>query len=485
MHGGIREGAGRKSVENKKKPVTIYLDDTERESIEKAYLPNSLTFSQKCRDLIDIGLAHLTESFQSTDIKEVTFIDLFSGLGGIRIGFEQALQQLGLHGKCVFSSDIKPAAIAAYKKYFGENPECDITKINPTKIPNFDFLLAGFPCQAFSQAGLGLGFQDTRGTLFFDIAKILMAKKPKGFVLENVEGLVSHDKGRTFKVITNTLKELGYDIQARVLNGKDFGLAQHRNRIYIIGLKNGKVRELKNFQTTHTCLESIIDYSVPPVSTEFTRKLLANYSIEELYGKAIKDKRGGENNIHSWDIGIKGEVTEAQKELLSSLLKHRRNKKWAEQIGIQWMDGMPLTEEMISTFYQHDKLHEMLVDLVNKGYLAYEYPKQLVNHKRVPDPSLEKGYNIITGKLSFEFTKILSPKEVTPTLVATDVHKLAVPIGNGIRPLTVREGLKLFGFPEDYDLSFMKESDAFDLLGNTVCVPVIKAVSMKLLESSE
>ena len=92
------------------------------------------------------------------------------------------------------------------------------------------------------------------------------------------------------------------------------------------------------------------------------------------------------------------------------------------------MDGMPLTEEMIQTFYPHPNLHEMLVDLVEKGYIVYEYPKQLIGNKRVPDPTLEKGYNIVTGKLSFEFTKILSPDEVTPTLIATDVQKLAVPV---------------------------------------------------------
>lgn len=147
------------------------------------------------------------------------------------------------------------------------------------------------------------------------------------------------------------------------------------------------------------------------------------------------------------------------------------------------MDGMPLTIEMISTFYDNSNLAEMLEDLVNKGYLVFEYPKKKVNNKRVPDETLRKGYNIVTGKLSFEFSKILSPNDVTPTLVATDVSKLAVPVNNGIRKLTVTEGLRLFGFPENYDLSQLSESEAFDLLGNTVCVPVIKAVSNKLLET--
>ena len=482
MHGGIRKGSGRKALEYKKKAVTIYLNEKDIEMVENAPLPVSATFSQKCRDLIDLGLVYLRKDLQA-DSDEIKYIDLFCGLGGIRIGFEQALKDMGLKGKCVFSSDIKPAAIAAYKNYFGEDAKCDITKIKLSSLPNFDFLLAGFPCQAFSQAGLGLGFRDTRGTLFFDIAKILMEKKPKGFVLENVEGLVSHDKGKTFKVIKNTLEELGYSVETKVLNGKDFGLAQSRNRIYFIGYRDGKVKPLDNFEKIHVQLKDIIDNDTPPIDTDFTRKLLSHYPVEELYGKAIKDKRGGENNIHSWDIGIKGDVTEEQKELLDLLLRQRRNKKWADLIGIRWMDGMPLTEDMIRTFYKSEKLHELLVDLVEKGYLAYEYPKQLVGNKRVPDTTLEKGYNIVTGKLSFEFTKVLSPYEVTPTLVATDVQKLAVPVKEGIRSLTVKEGLRLFGFPDDYSLDDFKKNEAFDLLGNTVCIPVIKAVSLKLLES--
>ena len=482
MHGGTRKGAGRKVNANKKKAVTIYLDDMEIDAIENIPLPTQKNFSQKCRELITIGIKEVANHLEDNE-HSVKFIDLFSGLGGIRLGFEQALAEHGLVGKCVFSSDIKPAAIKAYHKNFNHNPKCDITKVSPASIPNFDFLLAGFPCQAFSQAGLGLGFQDTRGTLFFDIAKILMEKKPLGFVLENVEGLVSHDKGKTFKVIITTLQELGYHIQYKVLNGKDFGLAQSRNRIYIIGYKNTALPELDQFNYSYSTLKDVIEYNVPPIETDFTKKLLSHYSIQDIYGKAIKDKRGGKNNIHSWDIGLKGEVTAEQTELLDLLLRQRRNKKWAEIIGIDWMDGMPLTLDMIRTFYDDPNLSEMLEDLVSKGYLTFEYPKKKVGNKRVPDETLEKGYNIVTGKLSFEFTKILSPDDVTPTLVATDVSRLAVPVNNGIRKLTVKEGLRLFGFPDNYDLSHLSEAEAFDLLGNTVCVPVIKAVSSKLLKN--
>lgn len=482
MHGGIRKGAGRKVVDDKKQAISVYLNSEEKEIIEKIPLTNCTSFSGKIRELIRIGIDSVNLNSEENN-GQITFIDLFSGLGGIRIGFEQALLEYGLTGKCVFSSDIKGSAIEAYKNNFDEDSRCDITKVNPASLPNFDFLLAGFPCQAFSQAGLGLGFQDTRGTLFFDVAKIILAKKPIGFVLENVEGLVNHDKGKTFKIITNTLTELGYDIDAKILNGKDFGLAQSRNRIYIIGIRTGKIKKLEGFVKRGAVLKEIIDNGVDPVETDFTKKLLAHYEIEELYGKAIKDKRGGENNIHSWDIGLKGEVSSEQKDLLELLLRQRRNKKWADIIGIDWMDGMPLTKEMIYTFYPNDNLEEMLKDLVDKGYLVFEHPKKLVGNRRVRDESLQKGYNIVTGKLSFEYSKILDPNEVAPTLVATDVHKLGVPVNGGIRALTVNECLKLFGFPSTYTLDDLKTIDALDLLGNTVCVPVIKAVSEKLIES--
>lgn len=150
------------------------------------------------------------------------------------------------------------------------------------------------------------------------------------------------------------------------------------------------------------------------------------------------------------------------------------------------MDGMPLTLNQIQTFNDDINLDKMLEDLVEKGYLKFEHPKEKVGNKRVPDTSKPKGYNIVTGKLSFEYSKILSPYEITPTLVAMDVNKLGIPSLNplGIRRLTIREGLRLFGYPETYSLDILSENKAFDLLGNTVCVPVIKHISKQLLNNS-
>ncbi|MEJ6348770.1 DNA (cytosine-5-)-methyltransferase [Holzapfeliella sp. He02] len=418
-------------------------------------------------------------------MKKIKYIDLFCGIGGLRLGFEQALKELNIKGECLFSSEIKPSAIKVYKQNFPKsNISGDITKICEKDIPNFDFLLAGFPCQAFSSAGKQLGFEDTRGTLFFDIARILKEKKPTGFILENVEGLVNHDKGKTFRVIKSILSDLGYILSYKVINGADFSLAQSRKRIYIVGNKKEKIT-IDDYNPKTSILNNILEKDVEVSETEFTKQLLSHFKLKDLYGKSIKDKRGGINNIHSWDIELKGEISYDQKNLLEILLKERRKKHWAEKIGITWMDGMPLTFEQIQSFFQHPKLKPMLNDLVNKGYLKYEHPKERIGNKRVPDIEKPKGYNIVTGKLSFEYSKILSPYETTPTLVATDVSRLGIPSENpiGIRTLTTREGLRLFGFPENYDMNYVNKREAFDLLGNTVCVPVIKYVSYKQLLS--
>lgn len=159
------------------------------------------------------------------------FIDLFAGIGGIRIPFDE------LGGECVFSSEWDAKAQDMYEANFDERPFGDITKIEADAIPEHDILLAGFPCQPFSIMGEKLGFADTRGTLFFDIERILKAKQPKAFLLENVKQLVTHDGGRTFAVIQDKLRELGYTVYARVLNALDFGVPQKRERIIIVGFR--------------------------------------------------------------------------------------------------------------------------------------------------------------------------------------------------------------------------------------------------------
>ena len=219
------------------------------------------------------------------------FIDLFAGIGGFRLAF----QNLG--GKCVFTSEWNEFSQKTYEANFGEIPFGDITKINEENIPDHDILLAGFPCQPFSIAGVSKknslgrehGFKDkTQGTLFFDIVRILEHKKPKAFMLENVKNLVSHDKGNTFKVIQGTLRELGYTVHAKVMDGKHF-VPQHRERILIVGFRD----DIKhNFEfpdlppATHV-VEEILEKGIDPKYT------LSDKLWGYLQGYAAKHKEKG------------------------------------------------------------------------------------------------------------------------------------------------------------------------------------------------
>ena len=170
--------------------------------------------------------------FPAPEKGKFTFIDLFAGIGGIRLGY----QSLG--GKCVFSSEWDKEAAKTYYSNFGEEPFGDIQKIDPADIPDFDILLAGFPCQPFSIIGDKEGFKhETQGTLFFNIEKILIEKRPKAFMLENVRNLTAHDGGRTFRVILSHLQNAGYDVHYKVLNALDYGVPQKRERIIICGFR--------------------------------------------------------------------------------------------------------------------------------------------------------------------------------------------------------------------------------------------------------
>jgi DNA (cytosine-5)-methyltransferase 1 len=193
----------------------------------------------------------------------IKFIDLFCGLGGFRLAFEKQ------KCKCVFSSDIDEAVAKVYEDNFGEYPAGDITKIEAKDIPDFDILCGGFPCQSFSIAGKRLGFEDARGTMFFEVARILKEKKPKAFLLENVKGLTNHDGGKTLQTILDILDDLGYDFDYRVLNASDYGIPQGRERWYCVGIRKDLKIDVKNskiFPQQHELLlftyDSVIDESV-------------------------------------------------------------------------------------------------------------------------------------------------------------------------------------------------------------------------------
>ncbi len=244
------------------------------------------------------NLSTLIPFKESSKKPDFTFIDLFAGIGGIRLPFQQ------LNGKCLFSSEWDKFAIKTYASNYGELPNGDITKIQTNQIPSHDILLAGFPCQAFSQAGLKKGFTDTRGTMFFEIQRILAAKQPKAFLLENVKQLKGHDKGKTLKTILEILrgenkqnipqdypvsdevrksmnKKLNYAVDFRVLRANNFGIPQKRERIYIVGFNRDY------FKNTHALDKKIEEmFSILEQKKSITRLgdvLEENSKVEEKY----------------------------------------------------------------------------------------------------------------------------------------------------------------------------------------------------------
>lgn len=305
-----------------------------------------------------------------------TFIDLFAGIGGIRLPF----QELG--GKCVFTSEWDKFAQKTYKINYGDDPEGDICKIEADTINDFDILLAGFPCQPFSQAGLKQGFADTRGTLFFELERIIKEKKPKAFLLENVKQLRGHDRGKTLKVIVNNLISLGYTVDYSVLRAGDFGVPQNRERIFIVG---------------------------------FDKHL---YNIPEEFAFVFP-----------------------------------------EPPKIKTRVGDILEKEVNDSFTISDKLYE--------------------GHLRRKEEHKQKGNG-------FGFSLFDENSEYTNTLSARyykDGSEILIDQGpeKNPRKLTPRECARLQGFPEDFIIP-VSNSQAYKQFGNSVAVPVVRAVANKMLE---
>lgn len=260
MRGGNRHGAGRKVIpeSEKKKRKSVYITEEFYTKIMDTDIENCNTFSQKCTELIELAVENLSKGNEEYSAKRndilmlreskptynttnnnfekqnrgvsLAFIDLFAGIGGIRTGFEDE------YTKCVFSSEWDKYAAQTYEANYGEKPHGDITKINESDIPDHDVLLAGFPCQPFSNIGKREGFaHETQGTLFFDVLRIIKNKKPKMFLLENVKGLLTNDKGNTFRIVLDSLESLGYSVFYEVMDAQNFGLPQRRERIVIVG----------------------------------------------------------------------------------------------------------------------------------------------------------------------------------------------------------------------------------------------------------
>lgn len=399
------------------------------------------------------------------------YADLFAGMGGMSLALEHLCHLRSLTAERVFTSEIKPSAVLSVKANLDEGTEpLDITTVK--SFPRCDILLAGFPCQAFSQAGKRKGFDDTRGTLFFDVLRALDDAKPSLFLLENVEGLMTHDKGRTMEVIYRSLVSEGYKVSFKVLDCSMFGVPQTRRRVFIAGSRFREPDLESPFTIISVNNGDILEKGVPSEPTPFISRLLSLYTVDELKGKCINDKRGGKDNIHSWERGLKGAVSEDGKALLDAFPLERRKRKYAEESGVEWRDGMPLTISQMESFYEgKEPLKEVVDDLTAKGYL---FPKG-------------GGYTIATARVGWEINRILDPDGKCVTLTATDMSHVGVADGDTIRRMTAREGLRMFGYSEWYDLTSVERKygmgKVYDLLGNTVVVPAVEAVLGRLLDT--
>ncbi len=408
----------------------------------------------------------------------IKYIDLFAGVGGIRLGASQAFDRIGIKSKCVLASEIDEKACDTYELNFGERPKGDVKQI--TEIAPFDFLLAGFPCQPFSYAGKKRGFGDTRGTLFFEIERILEKYHPKAFLLENVRGLRTHDGGRTFETIMQKLHDLGYGTTELILNSSDFGVPQNRVRLYILGIygatpsmqlvtnygaadshkykRNYKQHNIHTSGKKVCTVGEILENGVSEkyyCSSEFTEQLrtVIGSDLSKLHGYRLIDYRGGQS-LHSWELGRKGKCSLAEIKFMNLLIQNRRKHDFGTQ-----QDGKKLTLDQIQTFYKDDNILSVISSLIEKGYLKEENGK----------------YNPVCGNMSFEVFKFLDPESISITLTSSDANRLGVVQNNIPRRITPRECARLQGFPDSFILN-PTDSFAYKQLGNSVSVPVIEAV---------
>lgn len=414
--------------------------------------------------------------------KKLKFVDLFAGIGGIRLGLETILRLNGLDSECVFSCEIHPKAQETYTLNYGDKLHGNICMAD--SLPEHDVLLAGFPCQAFSYAGKQKGFADTRGTLFFEIERLLETcrNKPKYMLLENVRGLTSHDQGRTFKTILCRLNALGYEVVPLLLNSAHFGVPQNRVRLYLV-CKHQKypivsIRSDVGYADSHqfkkdsaqvgffsdnikrSVVGDVLENNVSEkyfCSKKFVgqlKKVLGEKPLSALNGLRLIDHRGG-NSIHSWALGTKGVCTEEEQEFMNALIANRRKKHFGAD-----QDGKKLTIEQIQTFWNKANLTHVISALLKKGYLSESNGK----------------YNPVAGNMSFEVFKFLDLNSISITLVSSDANRLGVVDKNNIvRRITPRECARLQGFPDSFTLH-PDDSWAYRQLGNSVSVPVVSAI---------
>ena len=310
----------------------------------------------------------------------VRYLDLFAGIGGLSLGLKRAAKRHGLETELVEAREIDVPASKTYEDNFGTSPLGDVREL--ADIEPYDVLLAGFPCQPFSYAGEKKGFGDTRGTLFFDIMRIVDINPPKLMIFENVRGILTNDEGRTIKTIQHEIEKRGYSFDSFTLNSVNFGVPQNRVRVYMICILGGgnhvltiksdkgppdsnNIQSLKgDFVNVLSILDDDPDekYDCTPRFIEGINRALGG-DLSTLHGRRLIDYRGG-HSLHSWELGSRGICSLREIEFMNEFIKQRRNKKFGKH-----RDGKMLTRDQISTFWDSDDLDSILSNLTNMNYL--------------------------------------------------------------------------------------------------------------------
>ena len=386
-----------------------------------------------------------------------TYASLFSGIGG----FEQALNKFG--GTCVFASEIDKFAAKAYETLYGHKPTGDITQIDAKDVPDHDLLVGGFPCQSFSVAGKRRGFEDTRGTLFFEIARIVREKQPKALLLENVKGLVNHDKGRTLDVMIETLNEIGYTVDFDVLNSKYFGVPQNRERIFIVAIRDDLI-EQEEWSEETTKGQTVVPRG---------KRRLMRY----VWLKAF-----------NFDWPEQAEVTTRLRDILESHVdeKYYLDKERTAKLVAQLEQKEP--NEVRATALQN-------ANMQGRRIKENDEPSFTVSATDRPGVALSEpqmlGHVDIKGNDSIKRT--YSTEGISPTLTTMGgghrepkiAEEQEVRPRYRIRKLTPLECFRLQGFPdgahEAVKQAGISDSQRYRQAGNAVTVNVIEAIAERLI----
>lgn len=381
--------------------------------------------------------------------KEFKFIDLFAGIGG----FHQAMEQLG--GKCVFASEIDKYAIETYNKNYGINADCNIRDVKEEDIPKHDVLCAGFPCQAFSKAGKQLGFKDeTKGTLFFEIERILKYHKTKYIILENVRNLVSHDSGNTWKTIYQHLKDIGYRLTPKpiIISPHQLGVPQLRERVVILGIYDPENKD-NDLEITLENLKTKEENKIEDI--------LINKRVEEKYYISEKD----EYILNAWDEFYKG----INEKIIGFPI-------WAEYFKKKPTKDMPIWKA--DFVRKNNELYQNNEEFISEWLKKYNNLKEFTpTQRKIEWQAGDSISSLWDGLIQCRPSGIRVKK---PTCFPALVAMVQIPIiGKYKRKLTVREAARLQSFPDNFIPNDI-DQQAYKQFGNAVNVNVIRTAAEKL-----